>query len=97
MRLDLAQNVSREMWFFDKKTAQIWPIIAVAESKSGDTIDTDYGARLRTGTKTHAIFNSWDFARIAQKQEKNELDAEYDEILARNKLRRGKLIAPATC
>ena len=88
MRIELANKVSREMYFFERKTAQIWPVAVVAESKSGDTVDTAYGERLRTNTKTHAVFHGWDYARIAQKLERNELDAEYDEILARNKLRR---------
>ena len=88
MRIELAQTERREMWFFDKKLEAFWPIVCVAESKSGNTIETDCGQRLRTSTKSHAIFFSWDFARIAQKMAKNELDAEYDEILARNKLRR---------
>lgn len=90
MRLELANKVDREMWFFDKKTAQIWPVSVIAESKSGDTVDTNYGQRLRTSAKHHAVFNNWDFARIAQKMEKNEVDAEYDEILARNNLKRFK-------
>lgn len=88
MRLELAVKNRREMWFFDKKSNAIWPVVSVAESNSGDTIDTDYGARIRTCAKNHAIFNSYDFARIAQKLGKNELDAEYDELLQKNNLRR---------
>lgn len=90
MRLELAIKSVREMWFFCRKSAEIWPVIAVAESQSGNTIDTMHGQRLRTNTKTHAVFNNYDFARIAQKDSKNEIDAEYDDLLARNKLRRIK-------
>lgn len=87
MRLELANKSVREMWYFDKKQCAIWPLMIAYESRSGDTVDTVYGERLRTCTKSHAIFNSWDFARIAQKVERNELDAEYDELLKKNKLR----------
>lgn len=88
MQIELAQIEPREMWFFDKKLEAIWPVVVVAESKSGNTVKTNHGEMLRTSTKKHAIFFSWDYARIAQKMAKNELDAEYDEILSRNKLRR---------
>ena len=88
MQIELAQIEPREMWFFDKKLEAIWPVTVVAESKSGNTVETIYGERLRTSTKKHAIFFSWDYARIAQKMARNEIDAEYDELLAKNKLRR---------
>jgi hypothetical protein len=88
MRIELTNKCSREMWYFDRELNSIWPVFVVAESKSGDTVDTNNGQRLRTSTKTHAIFYTWDYARIAQKLNGNELDSEYDELLRRNKLRR---------
>jgi len=85
MKLKLAEIEPREMWFFDKKLEEIWPVIAVAESRSGSTIETNYGERLRTSTRKHAIFFDFDCARIAQKMAKNEIDSEYHELLARKK------------
>jgi hypothetical protein len=90
MKIELQEQSEREMWFYDRNKNEIWPIHIIAESRSGKTVDTNYGERLRTSTKKHAVFYSWDFARIAQKMELNELDSEYDEILARNNLRRVK-------
>lgn len=88
MRIELSEIANREMWFFDKKTASIWPVYAIRESRSGNTIQTSDHQIIRTCAKNHAVFNSYDFARIAQKQAKNEFDAEYDEILKKHKLRR---------
>lgn len=90
MKLELTEQAQREMWYYDRKLNEFWPITTIAESRSGKTVDTSYGQRIRTSTQTHAVFYSWDFARIAQKLAINELDDEYDEILARNKLRRIK-------
>ena len=91
MNIALALQEHREMWFFDKKSVAIWPIYIVAESKSGDTVETEDGRRIRTAAKSHAVFNTWDFARIAQKIERKEFDVEYEELLARNKLRRTQI------
>jgi hypothetical protein len=90
MRLKLANECNREMYYFKKSTLEIWPVFAVAESRSGDTIDTNYGERLRTSSKNHAIFNSYDFALLARKEAKNEFDDEHAEILKRLKLRKNR-------
>lgn len=88
MKIELANEINREMWFFDKKQAAIWPVFAVRESKSGDTIKTSDGQTIRTCAKNHAVFYSYTMAKIAQKQERKEFDTEYDELLKQNKLRR---------
>lgn len=90
MRIELANQANREMWFFDKKSAEIWPIFVTKESSSGNTVETEHGQILRTGTKRYAIFNSHEMAQIARKTQLQQFDAEYDELLKRNKLRRIK-------
>lgn len=88
MKIELANKCNREMWYFNKRTLAIYPVIAIAESSSGETIDTDCGQRIRTCAKNHAVFYSYDFALLARKEEKKEFNDEYKEILKRLKLRK---------
>lgn len=91
MHIELANKIDREMWYFDKKSTSVWPVYAIAESITGDTIDTNCGQRLRTSTKSHAIFNYWYFARLAQKEARKEFDEEYYSILKDKGARRIRL------
>lgn len=88
MQIELATAIQRKMWFLDKTRAEITSIFVVRESKSGNTIETDYGAILRVNSKRHAIFYHQEMAQIARKLLLKEHDAEYEELLKRNKLRR---------
>lgn len=86
MKIQLAIECDREMFFFDRKTAEIYPVKSVRESISGDTIETIDGQIIRTCSKNHAVFNIYSFARLAQKEARNQFDAEYDQILKEQKL-----------
>jgi len=77
MKIELKNECNREMWFYDRKTRQIWPVWADRESRSGDTIQTPDGSIIRTNAKHHAVFNNHDYARIAQKADRCEFDDEF--------------------
>jgi len=78
MKIELKNECNREMWFYDRKTCSIWPVFAVRESRSGDTIQTGDGKIIRTCANNHAVFNNYDYARIAQKYDRKEFDYEFE-------------------
>ena len=88
MRIELSEEVEREMYFFNVRTSVITQIFITRESKSGETVEDYYGKRYRTNAKNHKIFNSYDFALLARKQNLKEIDEEFDDICKRLKLRR---------
>ena len=88
MRIELSEEVNREMYLFSLETNSITPVYILRESKSGETVEDYYGRRYRTNAKKHKVFNSYDFALLARKQNLKEIDEEYDAICKRLKLRR---------
>jgi len=73
MRTELAQKVKREMFLLDRKNLGIAVLNVVAESKSGNTIETASGIRYRTNTKAHSIFYSEKIALIENRYLQTQL------------------------
>ena len=90
MKIELSEEVTQEMYLLNLKRNSILAINVERQSKSGDTIETVSGARFRTDTKTHKIFNSYTFAQLARKQNLKQFDAEYDDLCQCLKLRKSK-------
>lgn len=67
MRNELANKVNREMFLLDRKSLTIAALNVVAESKSGETVETDFGVKFRTHTKAHSIFFSKNIASDEQR------------------------------
>ena len=88
MHIELADEVNAEMYLLDCKTGCITPIDVVRESKSGNTVETSFGRRYKTDSKSYKVFYSYDFALIGSKQVQGRLDEEYDYLLKRNGLKR---------
>jgi len=59
------EEINREMFVVTFSTKSIHSVFATHESKSGDSILTEYGSVMRTSTKERAIFNSYKFAKLA--------------------------------
>lgn len=56
--MDLAVEVNREMYLLDMATLGVQAVFITHESSSGNTVQTEWGQRLRTDTQGHKIFFS---------------------------------------
>jgi len=55
--IELSVRSNRRMWILDRENLTIDFIDIVRESKSGNTVQADYGLVMRTHTKRYSIFN----------------------------------------
>ena len=74
--IELSEEVNKEMFVVDFKTRNIYQIFVARESKSGDTIETDHGQRMKTATKNRAVFHTFEWAMLGLKVKHNEIDDE---------------------
>jgi hypothetical protein len=85
----LSEELNQVVFLVNLKTNDIHEVFCTHESRSGNTVLTEYGQLLRTDTKHQKVFYQYDFARLVVKQNKGETsDTEYDEILKRLELRK---------
>ena len=86
MRIELTEQVNVEMYLVALKSGVITPIDVIRVSESGNTVETNYGQRYRTDTKTHKVFHKYQIALIASKAILKQFDEEYDYLLSKNGL-----------
>ena len=82
-------ELNKTMYLVSMKTNEIHAIFCTHESKTSESVLTDYGKVLRTNTKHQKIFYQYDFALLQVKESTGETDdEEYNQILKRLKLKK---------